>query len=226
MKLLTVLSAKGGVGKTMTSRHMAFLAAASGIPTCVIDLDTNKSATKQYRRRLQNKYADEPRVFRSDLSEAAETIKEAIEQGYKLAIIDSPPVVNVSSFHIATAGDFVLIPIKPEDMDEVGDSIDTVKQAGKPGAVLFNDVYTHKAGQKRLANANAIVETHHNFDLVPQVVHHCDRLNDAKDLGLTINELAPKTACAKEYQKVWEYVNKRLYGTKALSRKTSHKKAA
>lgn len=214
MKILTVLSAKGGVGKTMVTRHMAALSAHSGTATCIIDLDSNGSAAKQYARRLQNGYPEEPRVFKTLIADAAKRIEEVIALGYELIILDTPPVVNVSSFHIAQAGDFVLIPIKPEDMDEIGVSIETVKEANKPGAVLLNDVFTHKAGQRRLANANSIVSNHHQFPLVPQVIHHNDRLVDAKDLGLTINESAPKTTCAKEWERVWAYTRRELYGTK------------
>ena len=234
MKILSVLSAKGGVGKTITARHMAVLAMKAGIATCIVDLDTNESSYKQHQRRLQNGYPDEPRVFKSAITEAAATIKEAMALGYEFAVLDTPPLVNVSSAHIAQAGDFILIPIKTEDMDEIAPTIEMAKKAGKPGAVVFSAVGETQAAGRRLANAHSIVRNHHQFQTMPNVIHHNERIVQAKELGITINELSPKTNSAKEFEGIWEVIGVQIFPdrikpkpkTKAKAKRKSTAKTA
>jgi chromosome partitioning protein len=49
MTVLTVYSHKGGVGKTAAAVNLAYLAAQSGIPTLICDLDAQSSSTYYFR---------------------------------------------------------------------------------------------------------------------------------------------------------------------------------
>ena len=49
MKIISVYHIKGGVGKTAAAVNLAFLAARSGAPTLLIDLDPQSSATFYFR---------------------------------------------------------------------------------------------------------------------------------------------------------------------------------
>ena len=62
MKVIGVLSRKGGVGKTTLAIHLAVLAQRAGLRTLLVDLDPQRSAASWWRARE----AETPQLVETD----------------------------------------------------------------------------------------------------------------------------------------------------------------
>src|SRR5687768_417768 len=71
---LAIFHTKGGVGKTATAVNLAYLAAQSGAPTLICDLDAQGSATFYFRVRPQVQAG--ARVITKGGKHLAQSIKE------------------------------------------------------------------------------------------------------------------------------------------------------
>src|SRR5215208_3254609 len=106
MKIIAILSQKGGAGKTTLAVHLAVAAAESGKTVAMIDLDPQASATswKDLRK------ADTPAVVATPVSRLAQVLETAAQHGADIAIIDTAPHSESAALAAARAADLILIP--------------------------------------------------------------------------------------------------------------------
>lgn len=175
-KVISVISQKGGVGKSTVSRIAAVAYAAAGWETAVIDADTSQLTTKEWKDRRSNhpKYEDSEAlwVFKVD---GANPVKRLLARhSPDMVIIDGAPHATDSSVMFAKQSDLILIP--------TGVSIDDLQPAIKLAVSL---VSVHGVERERI-----------RF-----ILNHCSRnkreLNDAieailgaglKVIGAFLNE--------------------------------------
>ena len=138
MKVITILSQKGGAGKTTLALHLAVAAEQDGRQTAVIDLDPQASAA----RWGDSRKAETPVVVSAQASRLPQVIEAAEKAGAALAIIDTAPHSENSALIAARAADLILIPCRPAilDLRAIGSTIDLAKLAGKPAVVVLNTV--------------------------------------------------------------------------------------
>ena len=138
MKIVAVISQKGGTGKTTLSLHLAVAAERSGKSAAVIDLDPQASATswKDQRQSVT------PAVVSAQFARLNEVLKTAAAHGADLTIIDTAPHSESASLAAARAADLVIIPCRPAilDLRAIGTSIDLAKLAEKSPHIVFTAV--------------------------------------------------------------------------------------
>ena len=87
MRVIAVVSSKGGVGKTTLASALAVRAARESKRVAMVDLDPQRSLASWWKRRGRS---DNPRIFAG-----AETASEAVEalelDGWDWVFIDTPP---------------------------------------------------------------------------------------------------------------------------------------
>ncbi|MCB0633487.1 MAG: ParA family protein [Lewinella sp.] len=107
--VITVISFKGGVGKSTISQNLAVAFAHQGKEVCIIDADKNQSTSMWYRFRQE----DYPKVTVFHVPEKgdiAKTIND-LEEKYEIVIVDCPPAIEgITNFAVAKS-DFSLIPV-------------------------------------------------------------------------------------------------------------------
>jgi chromosome partitioning protein len=138
MKVLAILSQKGGVGKTTLATCLAVAAEADGKAAVVLDLDPQATAT--FWR--DNREAETPAVSSLQASRLAVTLQAAAKGGADLAIIDGAAVAREVAYMAAQHADFVLIPTKSAVFDTMSmtHTLDVVNQLNKPAAVVLTFV--------------------------------------------------------------------------------------
>lgn len=111
-KIISVLSQKGGTGKSTVARIAAVAYAQAGWTTVVIDADTSQLTTKEWsdRRVIHPKHDDSEAlwVFKAD---GANPVKRLLAKHHPdLVVIDGAPHATDSSVMFAKQSDLILIP--------------------------------------------------------------------------------------------------------------------
>ena len=113
MKTLSVLSCKGGTGKTTLALHLAVAAQRAGRSTLVADLDRQRACLDWRRERGEGKPAVEEAKPGSLF-----TIQQAAQRlGSDLMIIDTASSREEDSAYAIKCADLCLIVVRPSFLD-------------------------------------------------------------------------------------------------------------
>jgi chromosome partitioning protein len=138
MKIVAIISQKGGVGKTTLALHLAVAAERDGRATVIVDLDPQASAATWQDLREE----ETPVVQPAQINRLGVILDEAKRQGAAFVVIDTSPNSESASLAAARAADLVLIPCRPHllDLKAIGSSIELARLAKKPFFVVVNAV--------------------------------------------------------------------------------------
>ena len=204
MKTLSILSQKGGTGKTMIATHLSVEAERHGHTVVLIDLDPQVSAANwsDYRQ------ADTPAVIATPAARLKFWLEEAHANGATLAIIDTPPSIEIPAREAARAASFVLIPCLPSRTDiEANElTISLVEMAKVPARIVLNGV---------TANSDLGIEARKsmkNYDVpcAPCQIGRRVGFTHAHNNGLTVQELEPTSKATREVQTLYRYLAKEM----------------
>lgn len=205
MKVLSVVSQKGGVGKTTLATALAVQAGNAGRRTVVFDLDPQASATfwKDTRKDDLVAISAIPAVRLSHMLAAAR------EAGCDLAIIDTPPFSKDIAYEAAQHADFVLLPTRPAVLDVMAMSktVELVKHYKHP----FAAVLTFCPPQGREIDDTIKVIQALGAEVCPVRIGNRIAYSRAQQSGLAAQELDPDGKAAQEVKDLYAYVCMHLY---------------
>ena len=129
MRKITLLTQKGGAGKTTLAIHLAVVAKNSNLKVAIIDIDPQKSAVTWAHLRDNT---DIP-VAGIVSTELTATLQLAEKDSFDLIIIDTPPHTAPIVTKIAENVDYIIIPCQPSllDIDATSSTASIVKAVGK-----------------------------------------------------------------------------------------------
>ena len=138
-QVVSVLSQKGGTGKTTLSCALAALASRAGIATAVLDLDPQASAAKWHDLRRANGEEDPP-VFATPSSRMQALVDALGEDGAELIVTDTAPHSGADTLTVARLSDHILIPLQPSfpDLAAIARTIDIAEVAKTPATIVLN----------------------------------------------------------------------------------------
>ena len=137
MRVLAMASQKGGSGKTTLSGHLAVQAQLSGAgPVCLIDIDPQGSLADWWNERE----ADMPAFAQTTVARLASDLEVLRQQGFRLAVIDTPPAITMAIQSVIAVAELIVIPTRPSphDLRAVGATVDLCDRAGKPLIFVVN----------------------------------------------------------------------------------------
>ena len=112
MRVLAMASQKGGSGKTTLSGHLAVQAQLSGAgPACLIDIDPQGSLADWWNERE----AEMPAFAQTTVARLASDLEVLRQQGFRLAVIDTPPAITMLPLDDAAKAGEVLRELRPAD---------------------------------------------------------------------------------------------------------------
>jgi chromosome partitioning protein len=198
VKTLALIAQKGGVGKTTIAVN---LAVAAGVRTALFDLDQQESAVIWSDRRKD----ELPHVEFLTERRLPEGLRAAEQQGFALAIIDTPPAAGPQAYTAAQSSDLVLIPCRPSliDLDAIRRTAQLIKSAGVSAFVVLNAA-PHSA-TTLLEDARAIVEGTGLF-VAPIVLRERSAYRAAWPLGKTVTETDPRGKAAREISELQNWI--------------------
>jgi len=204
MKVLSVLSQKGGSGKTTLCGHIAVQAELSGGgPVAVLDTDPQESLTEWQGDRT----GDTPQVVPSSLWRLQEDFRRMRERGIKLLIIDTPPGITSTIRSAISVSDTVLVPVKPSphDLRAAGKTVGVVEALGKPLVFVMNC-----ASSRARITPQAVIALAQHGTVAPVIIHQRTDFASSMIDGRTVMEVGRKSRSAGEIAELWEYLDDRL----------------
>ena len=200
MKILAILSRKGGTGKTTIAVHLSVAAEQAGLTTILIDLDPQSSAVSWRDKRED----DTPVVISAHSSRLPELLSTAEENGVDFAIIDTAAHAETSALAAAREADFALIPCRPASLDllAIGATVDIVKLANVPACIVFNGT---PARGRLTDEARRAVEAY-DVPCVPCSLGNRMAFVHALIDGLTAQESEPRGKASGEVRSLYKYI--------------------
>ena len=187
MRVLALASQKGGSGKTTLSGHLAVQAQRAGAgPVVLIDIDPQGSLADWWNERE----AEYPAFAQTTVARLANDLAILRQQGFKLAVIDTPPAITMAIQSVISVAELMVVPTRPSphDLRAVGATVDLCERAGKPLIFVVN-----------AATPKAKITVHHRTDFAASMID-----------GRTVMEVDPESRSAQEVTALWHYVADRL----------------
>lgn len=207
MKVLSIISQKGGVGKTTLATALAVAAEADGKSAAVFDLDPQASASFWHDTRE----APTPAVAATPPSRLTHLLRAARESGCDLSIIDAPPFAKDIAFEAAQHADFVLIPTRPAVLDVMAmtRTLELVRHYQKPAAIVLT--FCPPSGKELTDTEETIRQL--GAALCPVRIGNRIAFSRAQQTGLAAQEFNPDSKAAEEIRQLYAYARIHLYET-------------
>ena len=204
MRVLAMASQKGGSGKTTLSGHLAVQAERAGTgPVVLIDIDPQGSLADWWNERND----EAPAFATTTVARLAADLEVLRQQGFRLAVIDTPPAITMAIQSVIHVAELVIIPTRPSphDLRAVGATVDLCDRASKPLIFVVNGA-TPKA---RITYEAAVALSQHGT-VAPVTLHHRTDFAASMIDGRTVMEVDPKGRSANEVTELWTYIADRL----------------
>jgi chromosome partitioning protein len=211
MKILGLLSRKGGVGKTTLALHLSVLAQEAGLRVLLVDLDPQGSAAAWWQARE----ADTPQLDQSEPGNLENLLTTAREAGVELVIIDTRPSAEADAVKVAALADFVLIPTRPAilDLRAILGTLDIVKGGRHRASIVLNACSAPRGGVGEASATSDARKALKAFGVAVAPVSIVQRAPLAHSLvgGLAVSETDPTSKATKELRALWRYVERELH---------------
>jgi|SRR5579859_5510721 len=200
MKVIALLSQKGGSGKTTLTESLAIAAINDAKNVAVIDLDPQATACKWGDRRNAD-----PVIISIQPARLPNALATARENGADFIIIDTPPRAADAAMAAAQAADLILVPCRPtiNDLETLSTTISLIGGAGAKAkvAVILNDVPAQ--GQQRQQAEEAIRDL--MIPVLPVALGHRAAYTHAAALGMSAQEYDPTGKAGQEIQQLYKF---------------------
>lgn len=198
MKIIAIISQKGGAGKTTLTVHLAAEAAAAGLNTAIIDLDPQASSANWGDRRSAETPVVIP-VFATRLPQEIERVKAA---GCDVLFIDTAPHADAVAVAAAKAADVAVIPCRANvlDVEAAGTTIELVKTTNTPLFIALNAVVP---GSSEANDAEAAIRDAYGVNVCPARLTNRIAFARAIGFGQVAQEFEPDGKAAQEVRNLY-----------------------
>ena len=212
MLTISVVSQKGGVGKTTLTLNLAVATELAGNAALIVDLDPQASAAAW----ADSREAEAPVVVSAQATQLAEVLTTAREHGATLCLIDTAPHAESPALAAARAADLVLVPCRASilDLRAVTASHTIAQLAGTPAAAVLCGV----PARGSLAGEAQIALEAHGLPVAPVRIGHRAAFVHAATAGQGVQEHEPRGKAAREIVRLYEWAYTRASQPDLLTR--------
>ncbi len=203
-RVVSLVTQKGGSGKTTLCLNLAVAAEEAGRRCLVLDMDPQGTAEAWY----QDREAATPRLVRAaDGRELGEALAAAAAQGFDLVLVDTPGRDEPAVAAAVRASDFCLVPCRPApaDMRAQPVTVATVRRLGRPMAFVIS-----QAPPRGFRPREAGVGLAALGPVAPVPIVARSAFQDAHGAGLAVTEFEPDGKGAEEVRALWRWLEGRL----------------
>ncbi len=205
MKVLSIITQKGGSGKTTIATALAVAAEQDNKHVAIIDLDPQ--ATACFWSDVRE--APTPAVKDCSVVRLPHYLEAAKQAGADLAIIDCPAIHRDVAHESAVLSDFVLIPSRADvfDVRSMRQTIEVIRAVNKPHAVILN--FCPPSGAEVPAAREGVLQI--GAELCPVELHQLKAFARAQQTGRSAQETEPRSAAAEQIINLYGYTIMKLY---------------
>jgi chromosome partitioning protein len=214
MHIVSFVTQKGGTGKSSLAVSLAVAASESGLKVVVLDIDPQGTTGEWYKRRT----GEAPAVQSISWANLSSRLYRLGQQGYDLAIVDTPGADSHGAAEAMKEAHFCLLPVRPSvaDIEASKPTVRYLNEHNKPFAFVLNQCPTG-GRTSRTSNARMALQLLGSL-CDPTLAHRSDHV-DALALGLGVTEFNPFGKAADEVRTVlaWLVARMRRLGTVELA---------
>jgi chromosome partitioning protein len=198
MKTISIISQKGGAGKTTLALNLAGAAEAFGHRCVVIDLDPQASAKGWHDHRQK----ESPVVISAQASRIKDVLDTARQHGADICIIDTAPHSETAALAAARAADLILIPCRAGilDLRGISSSVDLAQLAKRPALIVLNAVPPRGA----MADHAAEAIRPYGIDVAVTRISQRATFNHSLTAGQTAVEYEPDGVAAQKIRALYQ----------------------
>jgi len=208
MKIVTLLCQKGGAGKTTVAFSLAVAAASEKRAAVLIDLDPQRSAESWGEARKTNHDKAAPFVVGAQANQIEEYVKTAKENKADYVFIDTAPHTTNEAALAARLADLIIIPCRTSalDLKAMTNSIEIANVSSTPHFVMLSAV----PPQGNLGEQTAQALSNAGMPLCPVPFFQRSVHIHAAAVGLSAQEMEPKSKAADEVRALFNWTKKQL----------------
>ena len=201
MLTLSIISQKGGSGKTTVALNLAVASELAGNAALVVDLDPQASAAAWFDSREPGT----PVVISAQAARLGEVLETARDHGAALTLIDTAPHAESAALAAARAADLILVPCRPSilDLRAISASHDIARLAGTPASVVICGA----PPRGTLATEAETALKGQGLSLAPVRIGHRAAFVHAVTAGQGVQEYEPRGKAASEITRLYHWVH-------------------
>lgn len=205
MRIITLVTQKGGTGKSTLATALAVAATQAGEKVLALDLDPQGTlaAWAQIRQQESPAVAQLPPHQTAALPDVLKTAKVT----YTLAIIDTAGADNPATHNAMSVADLCLVPLRPTRPDGLAviPTVEALHRGKRPFAFILNQCPTTR-GNRASEMAAGLAAL--GLRAEPLMCQRND-YQDAFAAGQGVTEYAPDGKAAEEVRQLWDWIDKR-----------------
>lgn len=154
MKTLSVLSRKGGSGKTTIAVSLAVAARQAGLKVVLADVDPLRSAAVVLGGR-----PEASSLLLETTARKLPAVRDACRRkGCDLLIVDTPPAPEPDVQKAIQVADLCLAVARPSKLDlaAIQHTIETIARSRRPGMIVLNQCQASRAGSETMLTRQAL----------------------------------------------------------------------
>ena len=202
MKVITLVTQKGGSGKTTLCVSLAVAAQEAGHTVCILEMDRQATASQWAQARK-----GEPPEVAQVAADRIETTLEKVRGGeFDYVFIDTPgidlPGTNAAIRH----ADLCIIPCRPTpaDLRAIGPTLSTIHRLEKQFAFVLNQTPPKSYRVRDTAEGLKVMGLLAEVNIVMRNDHQ-----DAMGTGQGVTEMNPTGPAATEIRALWSWIENR-----------------
>lgn len=214
MRTITLVTQKGGAGKTTIAASLAVAAAEAGEKVIALDLDPQGSLASWGDARAADTIAVD-RLGPDQLPELPAILKALAGEGYTLAVLDTAGVASTGGNLAMQAADLALIPARPSSLD-LKATMPTIEALMR---LEMRDRFAFILNQCPAGRSSRATEAASGLGMFgvlaePPLAQRADH-QDAMAAGQGVTEYAADGKAAEEIRALWTWADRKMKGSKA-----------
>jgi chromosome partitioning protein len=200
MKVVAIISQKGGAGKTTLALNLAVASELADKPAAIFDLDPQASSIGW----KDSRESESPAVLSLHAARIDHYLDMARSNGAALVIFDTAPHSQKDALDAAQAADIILIPCKPSlvDLRAISSSVKIAQLAGKPAIAVL----TQTQARGNLTDEAAEAINSYGIPLAPVSIGNRMAFVHAFTVGKGVLETEPSSKASDEITALYSFI--------------------